>query len=63
MRIKEKITDIDYGETRQFFKNRADKFQEDNPYSVTMYQDNNKDGQMRYRMKLPSIAGWILAVN
>lgn len=43
MRIKEKITDIDYGETRQFFKNRADKFQEDNPYSVTMYQDNNKE--------------------
>lgn len=43
MRIKEKITDIDYSETRQFFKNRADKFQEDNPYSVTMYQDNNKE--------------------
>ncbi len=42
MRIKEKITDIDYQKTRQFFKNRAGKFSDDNPYSVTMYQDNNK---------------------
>ena len=43
MRIKEKVANIDYSETRQFFKNRAQKFQEDNPYSVTMYQDNNKE--------------------
>lgn len=42
MRITEKVTDIEYEETRQFFKNRAEKFHEDNPYSVTMYQDNNK---------------------
>ncbi len=42
MRIKEKITDIDYGKSKQFFKNRAGKFQKDNPYSVTMYQDNNE---------------------
>ncbi len=42
MRIKEKITDIDYGKSKQFFKNRAGKFREDNPYSVTMYQDNNE---------------------
>ena len=35
MRIKEKVANIDYSETRQFFKNRAQKFQEDNPYSVT----------------------------
>lgn len=42
MRIKEKITDIDYQKTKQFFKNRAGKFSDDNPYSVTMYQDNNK---------------------
>ncbi len=43
MRITEKITDIDYRETKRFFKNRAEKFSVDNPYSVTMYQDNNKE--------------------
>ena len=43
MRVTEKVTDIDYGETKQFFKNRAGKFRKDNPYSVTMYQDNNKE--------------------
>lgn len=43
MRIKEKIESIDYDETKQFFKNRAGKFKESNPYSVTMYQDNNAD--------------------
>ena len=36
MRIKEKITDIDYQKTRQFFKNRAGKFSDDNPYSVNI---------------------------
>lgn len=43
MRITEKITDIDYKETKQFFKKRAEKFKEDNPYSVTMYQDDNQE--------------------
>lgn len=43
MRITEKITDIDYRETKRFFKNRAEKFSVDNPYSVTMYQDNHKE--------------------
>lgn len=41
MRIAEKITEIDYDDTKHFFKNRAEKFNIDNPYSVTMYQDNN----------------------
>lgn len=41
MRIKEQVTDIDYKETKKFFTKRAEKFQESNPYSVTMYQDNN----------------------
>ncbi len=41
MRIKEKVADIDYNETKNFFKKRAEKFQQSNPYSVTMYQDNN----------------------
>lgn len=43
MRIAKEVTSIDYNETKQFFKNRAQKFKEDNPYSVTMYQDNNAD--------------------
>lgn len=43
MRIKEKATDIDYQQTKKFFHKRAEKFQEDNPYSVTMYQDDNKE--------------------
>lgn len=43
MRIIEKVTDIEYEETKLFFKNRAEKFHADNPYSVTMYQDNNKE--------------------
>lgn len=40
-RIKKKITDIDYNQTQQFFDKRANKYQEENPYSVTMYQDDN----------------------
>ncbi|MCM1234993.1 MAG: class I SAM-dependent methyltransferase [Ruminococcus flavefaciens] len=33
---------IDYSSTKRFFKGRADNFPRlDNPYSVTMYQDNN----------------------
>ena len=43
MRIKNKIENIDYKETKLFFKKRAEKFQENNPYSVTMYQDNNAE--------------------
>lgn len=43
MRIKEQITDIDYGETKKFFTKRAEKYRENNPYSVTMYQDNHPE--------------------
>ena len=43
MRITEEIVDIDYYETKRFFEKRADKFSADNPYSVTMYQDHNKE--------------------
>lgn len=42
-RIKKEITEIDYGKSKQFFQNRAGKFMEDNPYSVTMYQDDHKE--------------------
>lgn len=41
MRVKKRIEKLDYNETQDFFKKRAKKFKEDNPYSVTMYQDNN----------------------
>ncbi len=43
MRIKDKVTDIDYEETKKFFTKRAEKFQEENPYIVTMYQDNHPE--------------------
>lgn len=41
MRVTKKIEDIDYQNTKNFFKRRAGKFKDTNPYSVTMYQDNN----------------------
>ena len=41
MRVKRQHTYIDYNKTKDFFQHRANKFQENNPYSVTMYQDNN----------------------
>lgn len=40
-RIKKNITNIDYDQTLHFFNNRAERYREENPYSVTMYQDNN----------------------
>lgn len=40
-RIKKNVADIDYDQTLNFFNKRADKYNEKNPYSVTMYQDNN----------------------
>lgn len=43
MRIIEEVVDIDYNQTKRFFEKRADKYSDDNPYSVTMYQDHNKE--------------------
>lgn len=43
MRLKGDKIDISYNETQQFFKKRALKYNTDNPYSVTMYQDNNPE--------------------
>lgn len=40
-RIKKSIAEIDYEHTLHFFNSRADRYREENPYSVTMYQDNN----------------------
>ncbi len=40
-RIRNQVTDIDYDQTLSFFKNRAEKYNVENPYAVTMYQDKN----------------------
>lgn len=40
-RIKNKVANIDYKDTLQFFEHRAQKYNDVNPYSVTMYQDDN----------------------
>lgn len=41
MRIKGEKENIQYDNTKEFFAKRAKKYREDNPYSVTMCQDNN----------------------
>lgn len=43
MRIKKDKAFINYDETKQFFDNRVKKYTDKNPYSVTMYQDNNPE--------------------
>ncbi len=43
MRIKKSIENISYNDTKQFFNNRVSKYDDDNPYSVTMYQDKHPD--------------------
>lgn len=43
MRLSREKINIDYKETSRFFVERAKKYKEDNPYSVTMYQDNNPE--------------------
>lgn len=43
MRVTNEIKDISYNETKHFFEARAEKFNNMNPYSVTMYQDNNPE--------------------
>lgn len=41
MRVYKEKQDIQYKDTKEFFDKRAGRYNEDNPYSVTMYQDNN----------------------
>lgn len=43
MRLSGEKVNIDYKETNRFFRERAKKYQEDNPYSVTMYQDEHPE--------------------
>ena len=38
---KKNIDKISYNETQVFFDTRAKKYNKDNPYAVTMYQDSN----------------------
>lgn len=40
-RIKNKIAEINYEQTLQFFNKRVNMYKKENPYSVTMYQDDN----------------------
>lgn len=42
-RIKNKITEISYDDTKEFFRKRADKYDPQKPYCVTMYQDNHSE--------------------
>lgn len=51
MRIIKENVFIDEEETRKFFQRRAEKFQAENPYSVTMYQDGNKELVMQRNAK------------
>ncbi len=43
MRLKGEKAEICYEETKEFFKKRACKYNPENPYSVTMYQDEHKE--------------------
>lgn len=54
-RIKGCIETIDYHTTQIFFENRATKYNEKNPYSVTMYQDNNPELAMIMNKKEKNI--------
>lgn len=42
MRVSGEIIEIDYDHTRGFFERRSERFDGDNPYAVTMYQNNNR---------------------
>ena len=42
MRTNDRIS-IDQKDTKRFFSDRAKKYSENNPYAVTLYQDNNPD--------------------
>jgi len=42
-RLKGEKADLDYSDTYVFFRDRARKFDEGNPYAVTMYQDGHPE--------------------
>ena len=41
MRVNDEIVNIDYNSTKTFFEHRMNKYNSENPYALTMYQDNN----------------------
>lgn len=43
MRLKTKVVKLDYNKTKKFFEERSEKYNKENPYSVTMYQDNDTE--------------------
>ena len=43
MRLKGDNIAIDYNSTKDFFSKRAEKYNKENPYGVTMYQDKNHE--------------------
>jgi SAM-dependent methyltransferase len=43
MRILKANENISYVKTQEFFRRRIDKYNSDNPYSLTMYQDNHPE--------------------
>lgn len=60
MRISGEKVNINYKETSRFFEERAKKYQKDNPYSVTMYQDDHPElvrmrNQKEIEMLLPKL--------
>ena len=56
MRIRGDNHKIDYKDTKGFFENRAKKYNTQNPYSVTMYQDKNaKLVEMRNRAEIEKL--------
>ena len=43
MRIYDSKEDISYDKTKHFFEGRINRYNKENPYTLTMYQDNNPD--------------------
>ncbi len=43
MRIYNEKVDVNYDDTKKFFNNRKEVYDDKNPYVTTMYQDNNKE--------------------
>ncbi|MBP5787104.1 MAG: class I SAM-dependent methyltransferase [Kiritimatiellae bacterium] len=61
MRVKKEHLELDNGHIRDFFRARAGKYKEANPYAVTMYQDEHpelvKQRDEREKAKLLPLLG------
>jgi len=47
MRVMKDKLELDYEKTKVFFSHRSNKYNENNPYSVTMYQDDHPELVLR----------------